>query len=55
MLGCMDAELRIDTADTETISRGWSSGGPATAGCDPQMLEFMSNAPDFYFEERRRS
>ncbi|MFZ1178622.1 MAG: FAD-binding protein [Mycobacterium sp.] len=51
MLGFMDTDLRIDYRDTEAqfaeLERRMANDGWVR----PQLLEYMRNAPDFYFDE----
>jgi 2-polyprenyl-6-methoxyphenol hydroxylase-like FAD-dependent oxidoreductase len=51
MLGFMDDELRLDYRDTEAqfdeVERRMSDDGWVR----PQLLQYMRNAPDFYFDE----
>jgi 2-polyprenyl-6-methoxyphenol hydroxylase-like FAD-dependent oxidoreductase len=51
MLGFMDPELHIDYRDTEAqfaeVERRMADEGWVR----PQLLKFMRNAPDFYFDE----
>jgi 2-polyprenyl-6-methoxyphenol hydroxylase-like FAD-dependent oxidoreductase len=51
MLGFMDTELRIDYRDTEAqfaeVERRMADDGWVR----PQLLKFMRNAPDFYFDQ----
>jgi 2-polyprenyl-6-methoxyphenol hydroxylase-like FAD-dependent oxidoreductase len=51
MVGFMDDELRLDYRDTEAqfaeVERRMSGDGWVR----PQLLQYMRNAPDFYFDE----
>ena len=51
MLGFMDTELRIDYRDIEAQFNEVEQRMSGDGWVRPQLLQFMRNAPDFYFDE----
>ena len=51
MLGFMDPDLRIDYRDTEAQFAEVEQRMADDGWVRPQLLKFMRNAPDFYFDE----
>lgn len=51
MLGFMDTELRLDYRDIDAQFAEVEQRMSGDGWVRPQLLEFMRNAPDFYFDE----
>jgi 2-polyprenyl-6-methoxyphenol hydroxylase-like FAD-dependent oxidoreductase len=51
MLGFMDPELQVDYRDTEAQFAEVEQRMAGDGWVRPQLLKFMRNAPDFYFDE----
>jgi 2-polyprenyl-6-methoxyphenol hydroxylase-like FAD-dependent oxidoreductase len=51
MLGFMGTDLRIDYRDTEAQFAELERRMAGDGWVRPQLLEYMRNAPDFYFDE----
>jgi 2-polyprenyl-6-methoxyphenol hydroxylase-like FAD-dependent oxidoreductase len=51
MLGFMDTELRLDYRDIDAQFSEVEQRMSGDGWVRPQLLEFMRNAPDFYFDE----